>query len=111
MQGLISRFVRGWGLLVADIDDASQDAIRLEGSHKDWRHRRPWSMYEEGNPKPSLRNCLTLVLDRSSDMCKRTPELCEVRKQIAHGDLRHAGIYLPTVIEDFHRIQSSLVRE
>ena len=68
-------------------------------------------MYDEDNPRLSFRNRLTLVLDRSSDEWKRTLELYQVRNQIAHGDLRHAGINLPAVIEEFHRIQSSLARE
>ena len=104
-------FVLAWGQLEADIDDACRDAIRLGKLHEDWRHRRAWSVYDEENPRLSFRNRLTLVLDRSSDEWKRTLELYQVRNQIAHGDLRHAGINLPTVIEDFHRIQSSLVRE
>ena len=106
-----ARFVLAWGQLEADIDDACRDAIRLGKSHEDWRHRRAWSVYDEDNPKLSFRNRLTLVLDRSSDEWKRTLELYQVRNQIAHGDLRHAGINLPTVIEDFHRIQSSLARD
>ena len=104
-------FVLAWGQLEADIDDACRDAIRLGKSHQDWRHRRAWSVYDEDNPRLSFRNRLTLVLDRSSDEWKRTLELYQVRNQIAHGDLRHAGINLPTVIEDFHRIQSSLVHD
>ena len=63
------------------------------------------------NPRLSFRNRLTLVLDRSSDEWKRTMELYEVRNQIAHGDLRSEGIDVPTVIEDFFRIQSSLTPE
>ena len=104
-------FVLAWGQLEADIDDACRDAIRLGKSHEDWRHRRAWSVYDEENLRLSFRNRLTLVLDRSSEEWKRTLELYQVRNQIAHGDLRHAGINLPTVIEDFHRIQSSLARE
>ena len=104
-------FVLAWGQLEADIDDACRDAIRLGKAHADWRHRRAWSVYDEDNPRLSFRNRLTLVLDRGSDEWKRTVELYKVRNQIAHGDLRHAGINLPAVIEDFHRIQSSLVRE
>ena len=100
-----------WGQLEAEKDDACRDAIRFGKSHEDWRHRRAWSVYDEENPRLSFRNRLTLVLDRSSDEWKRTIELYEVHNQIAHGDLRHAGINLPAVIEDFHRIQSSLVRE
>ena len=104
-------FVLAWGQLEADIDDACRDAIRVGKSHADWRQRRAWSVYDEENPRLSFRNRLTLVLDRSSDEWKRTLELYEVRNQIAHGDLRHAGIDLPTVIEDFYRIQSSLARD
>ncbi len=104
-------FVLAWGQLEADIDDACRDAIRLGKSHEDWRHRRAWSVYGEDNPRLSFRNRLTLVLDRSSEEWKRTLELHQVRNQIAHGDLRHAGIILPTVIEEFHRIQASLARE
>ena len=104
-------FVLAWGQLEADIDDACRDAIRLGQSREDWRHRRAWSLYDEENPRLSFRNRLTLVLDRSSDEWQRTLELYDVRNQIAHGDLRYAGINLPTVIEDFYRIQSSLVRD
>jgi len=104
-------FVLAWGQLEADIDDACRDAIRLGKSHADWRHRRAWSVYDEDNPRLSFRNRLTLVLDRNSDEWARILELYQVSNQIAHGDLRHAGINLPTVIEDFHRIQSSLVRK
>lgn len=104
-------FVLAWGQLEADIDDACRDAIRLGKAHADWRHRRAWIVYDEENPRLNFRNRLTLVLDRSSDEWKRTLELYAVRNQIAHGDLRHAGINLPAVIEDFHRIQSSLTRD
>ena len=104
-------FVLAWGQLEADIDDACRDAIRLGKAHEEWRHRRAWSVYDEENPRLSFRNRLTLVLDRNSDEWKRTLELYQVRNQIAHGDLRHAGINLPTVIEDFNRIQSSLARD
>ncbi len=104
-------FVLAWGQLEAEIDDACRDAIRLGKSHEDWRHRRAWSVYDENNLRLSFRNRLTLVLDRSSNVWKRTLELYEVRNHVAHGDLRHAGINLPTVIEDFHCIQSSLARE
>ena len=104
-------FVLAWGQLEADIDDACRDKIRHGKAHEDWRHRRAWSGYDEDNPRLSFRNRLTLVLDRSSEEWKRTLELYQVRNQIAHGDLRHAGINLPTVIEDFHRIHSSLARD
>ncbi|MCY4239657.1 MAG: hypothetical protein OXC54_10425 [Rhodospirillaceae bacterium] len=104
-------FVLAWGQLEADIDDACRHAIRHGKAHDDWRCRRAWSAYDEENPRLSFRNRLMLVLDRNSEEWKRILELYKVRNQIAHGDLRHAGINLPTVIEDFHRIQSSLVRD
>ncbi len=104
-------FVLAWGQLEAKISDVCQDAIRLGQSHQEWRHRRAWSLYDSENPRLSFRNRLTLVLDRSSNEWKRTLELYEVRNQIAHGDLRSEGIDIPTVIEDFFRIQSSLTPE
>ena len=45
-------------------------------------------------PRLSFRNCLTLVLDRSSDESKRTIKFCVIRNQIVHGYLRHADINL-----------------
>ena len=104
-------FVLAWGQLEAEIDDACRDAIRLGKSHVDWRQRRAWSVYDEDNPRLSFRNRLTLVLDRSSDAWQKTLELYQLRNQIAHGDLRHVGINLPAVIEEFHHIRSSLVRD
>ena len=104
-------FVLAWGQLEAEIGDACRDAIRLGQLHEEWRHRRAWSLYDSDNPRLSFKNRLTLVLDRGSEEWKRTVELYEVRNQIAHGDLRSEGIDVSTVIEDFHRIQSSLARD
>ena len=70
-----------------------------------------WSLYDPENLRLSFRNRLMLVLDRTSDEWRRTMELYDVRNQIAHGDLRSEGIDVPTVIEDFYRIQSSLARD
>ena len=104
-------FVPAWGQLEAEMDDVCRDAIRLGKSHEEWRRRRAWSVYGEENPRLGFRNRLTLVLDRSSDEWKKTLKPYQLRNRIAHRDRRHAGINLPAVIEDFHRIQSSLVRE
>ena len=71
------------------------------------RSTTPWKTCASGTRPPTKAD----ERDRSSDERKRTPELYQVRNQIAHGDLRHAGINLPTVIEDFNRIQSSLARK
>lgn len=98
MQGVICRSAPAWRQWEAEIDDACRGAIRLGESNED-------------NPRLSFRNSLTLVLDRSSDVWKRTLELYEVRNQIAHGDVRHAGIALPAEIEGFRRFQSSLARK
>ena len=106
-----ARFVLAWGQLEADIDDACRAAIKLGKSNRDWRQKRAWIMYDEVYDRLSFRNRLTIVLDRSSDEWRKTVEHQEVRNQIAHGDLRHTGINLPTVIEDFRHIQSSFVRE
>ena len=104
-------FVLAWGQLEAEIGGACREAIRSGQSQEEWRDRRAWSLYDSDNPRLGFRNRLTLVLDRSSDEWKRTVELYEVRNQIAHGDLRSEGIDVSTVIEDLHRIQSSLARD
>ena len=91
--------------------EACGDAIRMGQSQEDWQQRRAWSLYDLDNPRLSFRNRLMLVLDRTSDEWRRTIELHDVRNQIAHGNLRSEGIDVPTVIEDFYRIQSSLARE
>ena len=103
-------FVLAWEQLEAEIDETCRDAIRLGTSHEEWRHRRAWSLYDSENPRLSFKNRLTLVLDQTSDEWRRTMELYEVRSQIAHGNLRSEGIDVSAVIEDFYRIQSSLVR-
>ena len=103
-------FVLAWGQLEAEVGEACRDAIRLGQSHEDWWKRRAWSLYDSDNPRLSFRNRLMLVLDRTSDEWRRTMELYEVRNQVSHGDLLSEGIDVPTVIEEFYRIQSSLAR-
>ncbi len=104
-------FVLAWGQLEAEVGEACRDAIRLGQSHEDWRQRRAWSLYDSDNPRLSFRNRLMLVLDRTSDEWRRIMVLYEVRNQVAHGDLLSEGIDVPTVIEDFYRIQLSLARD
>ena len=100
-----------WGKFEADVDKARRDAICLGQSHEYRRQRRAWSLYDSDNPRLRFRNRLMLVVDRTSDEWRRTVELYQVRNQVAHGDLRSEGIDVPTVIEDFYRIQSSLARD
>jgi hypothetical protein len=104
-------FVLAWGQLEADVDDACENAIRLGRSHAEWRHRRPWSLYDPERPRLSFRNRLRLVLDETSDEWRRTVEHYSVRNDIAHGTLLSQRIDVSSVIEDFYRIQSSLVRD
>ncbi|MCY4243595.1 MAG: hypothetical protein OXD36_17890 [Rhodobacter sp.] len=104
-------FVLAWGQLETEIDDACRDAIQSGKSHREWRYRRVWGMFDQDNPRLSFRNRLSLVLDRNSDLWRRTVELYEVRNQVAHGELRSEGIDVSTVIEDFYRIHASLVRD
>ena len=104
-------FVLAWGQLEADIDDACRAAIEIGISHDDWRQRRTWIVYNEEIERLSFKKRLTLVLDRSSDEWRKAVEHQEARNQIAHGDLSYTGIEFPNLIEDFRRIQSSLVRE
>ena len=107
-------FVLAWGQLEADIEEACREAIRAGQSHRDWRHRRAWSLYNPDDCRLSGLNFegrLTLVLEKGSDNWKRTMELYNVRNQIAHGALLSARIDMARVIEDFFRIQSSLARQ
>lgn len=104
-------FILAWGQLEVEVDHACRNAIRLGQSHEDWRQRRAWSLYNSEDFRLSFRNRLKLVLDQRNDEWNRTMELYDVRNQIAHGDLRSEGIDVPTVIEDFYRIQSSLASD
>ena len=106
-------FVLAWGQLEADIEEACRETIRTGQSQDDWRHRRAWSLYNPDDRRLSglsFENRLTLVLEKDSHDWKRTMELYNVRNQIAHGALLSARIDMARVIEDFFRIQSSLVR-
>ena len=100
-----------WGQFEADVGTARRAAICLGQSHEDWRQRPAWSLYDSDNHRLRFRNLLMLVVDRTSDDWRRTIKLYQVRNQVAHGDLRSEGIDVPTVIEDFYRIQSSLARD
>ena len=104
-------FVLAWGQLEADVDDACGNAIRQGRLQADWRHRRPWNLYDPENPRLSFRNRLRLVLDETSDEWRRTDEHYRVRNDIAHGTLLSQRIDVSSVIEDFFRIRSSLARD
>ena len=104
-------FVLAWGQFEAEVNDACRSVIRIGNSHEDWRQRRAWSLYDEENPRLSFRKRLAFVLDQGSEEWTRTLELYQLRNQIAHGDLSHTGINLPTVIEDFRHVQASLARD
>ena len=104
-------FVLAWGQLEADVGDACERAIRHGQSYGDWRHRRPWSLYDPREPRLSFRNRLRLVLDETSDEWRRAVEHYRVRNDIAHGTLLSQRIDVSSVIEDFRRIQTALVRD
>ena len=107
-------FVLAWGQLETDIDNACRDAIRHGQSHDDWRNRRAWSLYNPDDRRLSglsFENRLTLVLARGSDEWRRTMQFYNVRNQIAHGTLLSERIDVSGEIQEFFRIQASLVRE
>ena len=106
-------FVLAWGQLEADIEEACRDAIRDGQSHENWRYRRAWSLYNPDDRRLSglsFENRLTLVLEKGGGEWRRTMQLYNVRNQIAHGALLSARIDMASVIQDFHRIRSSLTR-
>ena len=39
-------FVPAWGQLETEIDDACRNAIQPDKSHREWRYRRAWSLFE-----------------------------------------------------------------
>ena len=107
-------FVLAWGQLETDIDDACRDAIRHAQSHEDWRYRRAWLLYNPDDRRLSglsFENRLKLVLEKGSGEWRRTMQLYNVRNQIAHGTLLSERIDVSSEIQEFFRIQSSLVRE
>ena len=104
-------FVLAWGQFEADVGHACESAIRHGQSHGDWRYRRPWSLYDPGNLRLSFKNRLRLVLDETSEEWRRTVEHYKVRNDIAHGTLLSQRIDVSSVIEEFRRIQSSLMRD
>ena len=112
-RGSTTRLISFWpgGSWKADVDDACENVIRQGRSHAEWRHRRPWSLYDPERPRLSFRNRLRLVLDETSDEWRRTVEHYSVRNDIAHGSLLSQRIDVSSVIEDFFRIQSSLTRD
>ena len=106
-------FVLAWGQLETDIDDACRDAIHHAQSHEDWRYRRAWSLYNPDDRRLSglsFENRLTLVLEKGSGEWRRTMQLYNVRNQIAHGTLLSERIDVSSEIQDFYRIQASLIR-
>ena len=106
-------FVLAWGQLETDIDDACRDAIRHAQSHEDWRYRRAWSLYNPDDRRLSglsFENRLALVLEKGGGEWRRTMQLYNVRNQIAHGTLLSERIDVSSEIQDFYRIQASLIR-
>jgi len=107
-------FVLAWGQLETDIDDACRQVIRHAQSHEDWRYSRAWSLYNPEDRRLSgltFQGRLTLVLEKGSDVWRRTMQLYNVRNQIAHGTLMSERIDVSSEIQEFFRIRSSLVRE
>ena len=73
-----------------------------------------WSLYNPDDRRLSglsFENRLTLVVEKGSDEWRRTMQFYNVRNQIAHGTLLSDRIDVSGEIQEFFRIQSSLVRE
>ena len=106
-------FVLAWGQLESDIEDACRKAIRRGQTHRDWRRRRAWSLYNPDDRRLSglsFEDRLTLVLEKGSEYWKRAMQHYNVRNQIAHGALRSERIDVSSVVQEFYLIQSSLAR-
>lgn len=106
-------FVLAWGQLEANIDDACRETIRNGRAHRDWRHRRAWSLYNPEERRLSglgFEDRLTLVLEKGTENWSQTMQHYNVRNQIAHGTLRSERIDVSAVVQQFYVIQSSLTR-
>ncbi len=106
-------FVLAWGQLESDVDDACREAIRRGRTHREWRHRRAWSLYNPDDRRLSglgFQDRLTLVLEKESPCWKLAMQHYNVRNQIAHGVLRSEGIDVTSVVQEFYLIQSALSR-
>ena len=106
-------FVLAWGQIESEIDAACREAIRRGKAHREWRHRRAWSLYNPDDRRLSglsFEDRLALVIEKGSEYWRRTVQHYAIRNQIAHGDLRLERIDVSSVVEDFFLIQSSLTR-
>lgn len=106
-------FVLAWGQIESEIDAACREAIRRGQAHREWRHRRAWSLYNPDDRRLSglsFEDRLALVVEKGSEYWNRTVQHYAIRNQIAHGDLRLERIDVSSVVEDFFLIQSSLTR-
>ncbi len=107
-------FVLAWGQLETDIKSACRNIIEHGQSHRDWRNRRVWTLYNLNDRRLSglsFENRLTLVLEKGSKNWKRTLQFYQLRNQIAHGKLLLKRIDVSAVIQEFFHIQSSLASE
>ena len=106
-------FVLAWGQLEAEIAETCRNTIRRAQTHRDWRYRRAWSLYDPNDRRLSglrFENRLALVVEKGTAGWKSAIQYYNLRNQIAHGRLRPERIDVTSVIQNFYLIQSSLAR-
>ncbi len=106
-------FVLAWGQLESAIDDACRRAIDKGRSHRDWRQRRSWSLYNPQDRRLSglrFEDRAALVLDPDTEGREYALAMqhYNIRNQIAHGTLLPQRIDVTAVIEQFFVIQAAL---
>ena len=106
-------FVLAWGQLESAIDDACRRAIERGRNQRDWRQRRPWSLYNPDDRRLSglrFEHRAALVLDPDTEGREYGLAMrhYSVRNQIAHGTVLPQRIDVTEVVEQFFVIQAAL---
>ena len=106
-------FVLAWGQLENAIDDACRRAIERGRGLRDWRLRRPWSLYNPEDRRLSglrFEDRAALVLDPDAEgrEYRLAMQHYSIRNQIAHGTLLSRRIDVTAVVEQFFVIQAAL---
>ena len=108
-----AHFVLAWGQLEIAINDACRRAIEKGRNQRDWRQRRPWSLYNPEDRRLSglrfeARAALVLDPDAEGREYSLAMKHYNIRNQIAHGTLLTQRIDVTAIVQQFFVIQSAL---
>ena len=103
-------FILAWGQLEAEINRAAIEAVRRRLSSVNWDERRAWDAHDPDKMRTKFEDRVALVLDRTSDIYKKTIRYYGWRNQIAHGTNLATGIDVARTVQDFFVIAGSIAR-